>query len=104
MIAQKQESSVALSRVIDAIFSSAEVWPSIVVSATFRLPRDWWLGGLNRAKRSEVAPVGRGKTIGSMRATRRACASGLSRNLVCHLSSCLLRQAAHLKLAGHVFA
>jgi hypothetical protein len=100
MIAQKQKSSVQFSRLADAIQSPAEVWP-LMVAAAFLAPRGWRLGDGNRARRPEAAPASDGVAIAAMRDTLR---SDLSRNLFRGCSSYLLRQALHLKLAGHAFA
>ena len=71
MIAQKQESSVQFSRLIEGLFSPAEGWP-LVVSAAFLAPRDGRLSDGNRAQPSEAAQARDGTALALMRDSLRA--------------------------------
>jgi hypothetical protein len=89
MIAEKQESRVQLNQLIDALFASSEPWP-VAVSAAFPLANGKPLDDGNDTPSSkDVLPPLCGRLF----------SSPLVRTL-CYL----LKQALHLKLAGHAFA
>lgn len=89
MIAEKQESRLQFNQLIDALFASSETWPS-VVSAAFPL--------------ASGKPLDDGNDIPLSKDVLPPLCGRLFSNPPVRTLCCLLKQALHLKLAGHAFA
>jgi hypothetical protein len=102
MIARKQQSGLQFNQLIDARFSPVAYWPVAVSAAIGAKGKP--LGYGDDIPWSKVRPLGDAIHIALGRDAlapwgARSCANQLLRTLCC-----LLKQALHLKLAGHAFA